>query len=168
MASACRLLNVATSSGYRESGISVSGLQAPAEKILVAIRTTAIRVDVPLAICDPEKSTIQLFGLTRGFLLSLLSIINDKFAENGTRKIKLVQMFRQTCIAEQPRGSMETKDERRVRKREEGLNLQASKINNQHTEQSDQQLEESPFEDEMALDIYDILHSDRSFPEGEM
>jgi len=160
MASASRLLHVATSSGYRESGISVSGLQSPAEKILLAIRTTAIRVDVPLGIRDPETPRIRLFGVTDEFLLSVLDIVNDKFMENDARKVKLVQKFRQMCIEEQSRRNVETKDERRKRKRAEGLGLQATKINNQHTEQSDQQLEESFFEDEMELDIYDTLHSD--------
>ena len=150
MASACRLLNVATSSGYRESGISVSGLKSLAEKILVAIRTTAIRLDVPLGIRDPERPRIQLFGVTDGFLLSVLGIVNDKFTENRTRKVKLVQTFRHMCIKEQSTKNLETKDERRMRKRAEGLVLQATKTNNQHTEQSYQD-DESFFEDEMAL-----------------
>ena len=123
---ASRLLHIATAAGYRESGISVSAVGTPQEKALVAIRTTAIRADVPLASYDGENQTIRPFGLTREYLLILLQIINDKFEENEQRKQRLLGSLNEVQ-AQQTTTASETKDQRRTRKREEGLKLQAAK-----------------------------------------
>ena len=99
--------------------------------MLVAIRTTAIRADVPLASYDGENQSIQPFGLTREYLLNLLQITNDKFENNELRKQQLFTSLNE-LHAQQTTTASETKDQRRARKREEGLKLQAVKSEIQH------------------------------------
>ena len=128
---ASRLLHIATAAGYRESGVSISAVGTPQEKVLVAIRTTAIRTDVPLASYDGENQSIRPFGLTREYLLNLLQIINDKFEKNELRKLNLFTSLNEAHV-QQTTTTSETKDERRARKREDGLRLQAAKSEIQH------------------------------------
>ena len=109
---ASRLLHIAVAVGYRESGISVSAVGTPQEKVLAAIRTTAIRADVPLASYDEENQTIRPFGLTRAYLLSLLHIINDKFEENELRKQRLFRSLKEVHV-QQTTTASETKDQRK-------------------------------------------------------
>lgn len=146
---ASRLLHIATAAGYRESGISVSSVGTPQEKVLVAIRTTAIRADVPLASYDGENQSIRPFGLTREYFLNLLQIINDKFEKNQLRKQKLLTSLNEVH-ARQTTTPSETKDQRRARKREEGLKLQATKSeiqhNTTHNERGDEILDDMSLE----------------------
>lgn len=128
---ASRLLHIAVSCGYRESGISISGLGSPQEKVLVGIRTTAIRAEIPLASYDRETSEIRPFGLTCEYLLNLISIMNEKFAENNSRKQKLQDHLRSLFSTQEFNSLNETKEQRRNRKRLEGLQTQASKKDNQ-------------------------------------
>jgi tRNA(Phe) wybutosine-synthesizing methylase Tyw3 len=125
MTAAARLLRAATSTGYRESGMSISGYATPQEKIIVAIRTTSLHLDIPLASYDSETSTVMLLGLTATYLGNLLNLANIKFKENEQRKDSLIAALQ--SLQEQPVEQVkETKEARRIRKREEGLRLQAS------------------------------------------
>jgi tRNA wybutosine-synthesizing protein 3 len=128
ISSACTLLGVATQSGYRESGMSISASGTPQEKILVGIRTTAIRVDIPIAVYDDR--VVRPLGLTRGYLNWLFHFLDDKFQENERRKqalfISVQNQFTKTAPA------VESKDDRRIRKRMEGLKLQAQSKRETH------------------------------------
>lgn len=125
MTAASRLLHAATTSGYRESGMSISSQGTPQEKIIVAIRTTAFRLDIPLASYHSESGAINSLGLTSEYLITLLKLANLRFKENEQRKDLLMMTLRE--LNKQPtEPAKETKEERRVRKREEGLKLQAS------------------------------------------
>jgi len=159
ISAASGLLHLATSAGYRESGISISAVATPQEKVLAAIRTTAIRVDVPLASCVGENQTIRPFGLTREYLVNLLKIINDKFEENEQRKKKLLASLKE-AHAQHTSTASETKDQRKARKREEGLRLQAAKseihrITTQHTMHNEG--EQDDILDDMSLDHFVTL-----------
>jgi tRNA(Phe) wybutosine-synthesizing methylase Tyw3 len=90
MTAASHLLRAATSTGYRESGMSISGHATPQEKIMVAIRTTSLHLDIPLASYDSETSTVMLLGLTATYLGNLLNLANIKFKENEQRKDSLI------------------------------------------------------------------------------
>ena len=129
MSAAAKLLHVVVSCGYRESGISVSGLGSLQEKVLVAIRTTAIRAEIPLAWYDSETYEIQPFNLTREYLVNLISIINEKFVKNNLRKEKLQHHLRLLFNTHESVSVDETKEERRNRKRLEGLQTQATQKN---------------------------------------
>ena len=121
------LLHIATASGYRESGIAISAVATPQEKILVAFRTTAIRLDIPLGAYDEQSRHLSLFGLGVEYLRSLLKLVNIKFRENESRKDNLFKALQQsfnTTVLHRP---AETKEERRTRKREEGIKLQRRK-----------------------------------------
>jgi len=135
---ACRLLQLATISGYRESGISISSPGTAQEKVLVAIRTSAIRLDIPLAAYNTPKRSIIPFGLTKEYLTSLLKLVNEKFADNESRKIALFAAL-QADFGKGNELPKESKEERRARKRMEGLKLQEA-INserNTHREERD-------------------------------
>lgn len=127
---ASRLLHIATASGYRESGISISAIGTPQEKVLIAIRTTAIRTDIPLASYDGDTRTVRPFGLTRGYFVNLINLLNDKFSENDLRKQNLFTSLQGSLNTPQSTATNETKDQRRRRKREEGLRLQSAKSQN--------------------------------------
>lgn len=131
MSAAAKLLHVVVSCGYRESGISVSGLGSLQEKVLVAIRTTAIRAEIPLASYDSETYEIRPFNLTHEYLVNLISIINEKFVENNLRKEKLQHHLRLLFNIQESISMDETKEERRNRKRLEGLETQATQKNSQ-------------------------------------
>lgn len=153
LSAASRLLHLATASGYRESGISISAVGTPQEKVLAAIRTTAIRLDVPLACYVGKNGTIRPFGLSREYLVNLFNIINNKFEENELRKLKLFNSLRDLFSTLQSAPSSETKDQRRARKREDGLKLQAAKNQMQSNKMSDQESEvKHVLDDNMSLD----------------
>ena len=102
LSAALRLLRVATTSGYRESGISISALNTASEKVLLAIRTTAIRADVPLASYEGNNRIIRPFGLSDGYIASLLRILNEKFDENAFRRGKLFTSIQEMLSGQQP------------------------------------------------------------------
>jgi tRNA(Phe) wybutosine-synthesizing methylase Tyw3 len=130
---ATRLLHMATTNGYRESGMSLSSPSTPHEKVLVAIRTTAIRLDIPLASYDTNANILRPLGVSRGYLISLLRLVNEKFSDNEMRKENLLATIRKTFQSER-KTTPETKEERRLRKRQEGLKVQAA--NNQEKRSS--------------------------------
>jgi tRNA wybutosine-synthesizing protein 3 len=138
MKAASSLLHVAITSGYRESGIAISGFATAQEKIIVAIRTNAIRLDVPLGIYNPQTRHIHLSGLGAEYLHSLLKLVNVKFGENESRKENLVKALQHAFNATESQSPAETKEERRLRKREEGLRLQELKNQKQATHYEEQ------------------------------
>jgi tRNA wybutosine-synthesizing protein 3 len=124
---ASRLLNAATRTGYRESGMSISGHGTPQEKVIVAIRTNSLHLDIPLASYDSKWSTVIPLGLSAIYLRSLLKLANRRFKENERRKESLVVALQSLLDHPGLVGQVkETKEVRRMRKREEGLRLQAS------------------------------------------
>ena len=125
---AISLLNAATTSGYRESGISISALSTQQEKVLVAIRTTSIRLDVPIAAYDDEIQCIRPFGLTSEYITNLFNRISEVFSDNEVRKEKLLRSLSQMFRSRRCQISRETKGERHTRKRIEGLKLQAARV----------------------------------------
>ena len=127
MSAAAKLLRISVDCGYRESGISATALNTPQEKVIVAIRTTAIRAEIPLASYDVHSARIRPFGLTRQYLVSLLTIINKKFVANGLRKQKLHERLSTVFDTNKAQLPNETKEERRNRKRLEGLRTQAAR-----------------------------------------
>jgi tRNA(Phe) wybutosine-synthesizing methylase Tyw3 len=142
---------MAVASGYRETGVSISALDSQQEKVLVAIRTTAIRMEVPLASYNEEISTVSPFGLTSSFLVSLIKIINCKFDENERRKQKLLQSLQQFFQKQCNQEVKETKQERWERMRAEGL--KSKEVATRHHFPPSTETGEAPSEDEdMHLD----------------
>lgn len=105
--------------------MSISGHATPQEKIIVAVRTTSFRLDIPLASYDSESGTINPLSSDTNYLTTLLTLANLKFKENEQRKKSLMTAL-QSLTEQQTEITKETKEERRLRKREEGLRLQAS------------------------------------------
>jgi tRNA wybutosine-synthesizing protein 3 len=134
MTAASSLLHVATASGYRESGIAISGAATSQEKIIVAIRTNSIRLDVPLGVYNAQTGYIHTFGLGAEYLHSLLQLVKVKFGENDSRKENLVKALQHAFNATESQSPAETKEEKRLRKREEGLRLQELKNKKQTTD----------------------------------
>jgi tRNA(Phe) wybutosine-synthesizing methylase Tyw3 len=144
---AITLLNVATSSGYRESGISISGLNTAQEKVIVAVRTTSFRLDVPLASYDEQSQLIRPFGFSRDNLASLIFQIDEMFRANTDRKDRLVHSLREAFQSQILQVGLETKEERRARKRIEGMHLQAAKNANVSQEDVQDNKDDSRFVD---------------------
>lgn len=86
---------------------------------MLAIRSTH-KLDTPIAYVDHTTDKIvPLVDAT--YLLLLLRMSNDKFAQNSERMKAFEQIMEQQVIASQNRPAVETKEERRERKRREGL-----------------------------------------------
>ena len=105
--------------------MSISGHATRQEKIIVAIRTTSFRLDIPLASYNSESGTIEPLSLDSNYLITLLKLSNLKFKDNEQRKESLMTAL-QSLKEQQVEPATETKEERRIRKRQEGLRLQAS------------------------------------------
>jgi hypothetical protein len=139
--------------------MSISGAATPKEKIIVAVRTTAIRLEIPLATCD-GNGRIRPFGLSQEYLNTLVKLVNGKFEENEVRKQSLLASLRLAFKMKESHSmdgitQTETKDERRIRKRKEGLMLQqaASRIKD-NSARAAQDLDDDPNElSSLAIDI---------------
>jgi hypothetical protein len=105
--------------------MSISGQATRQEKIIVAIRTTSFRLDIPLASYNSESGTIDPLSLDSNYLITLLKLSNLKFKDNEQRKESLMAAL-QSLKEQEVEPAIETKEERRIRKRQEGLRLQAS------------------------------------------
>ena len=105
--------------------MSISGHATRQEKIIVAIRTTSFRLDIPLASYNSESGTIEPLSLDSNYLITLLKLSNLKFRDNEQRKESLMTAL-QSLKEQQVEPATETKEQRRIRKRQEGLRLQAS------------------------------------------
>lgn len=156
LSSAASLLHVATASGFRESGISISASGTLQEKVIVAIRTSAIRTDVPLASYDRDAQEIRPFELNRGYLIRLLSLINERFQENELRRRHLYNLLHKAL--RNPTANAETKDQRRTRKRAEGIKQKpAGSQNQENTAHEQRNLETDISDEDLHLDQLSTL-----------
>ncbi|KAJ2961262.1 hypothetical protein NQZ79_g3505 [Umbelopsis isabellina] len=108
------LLGLANVIGYQNSGITPSKTRH-----MLAIRSTH-KLDVPIASVDPTTQRIHLLVDTT-YLYVLLRLSNQKFTQNIDRMKKFEQAVETQLLV---KDQMETKEQRRERKRREGLERQ--------------------------------------------
>ncbi|KAG0742698.1 hypothetical protein G6F57_010524 [Rhizopus arrhizus] len=108
-ATAMHLLNIANGVGYQNSGIT------PSRRHMLAIRST-LKIDTPIAYV--ENDTIYCL-VDPAYLLLLLNMSNEKFEQNVQRMKVFEEKMKEELIASKP--AKESKEERRERKRKEGL-----------------------------------------------
>ncbi|CAI4490215.1 CCQ_1a_G0019450.mRNA.1.CDS.1 [Saccharomyces cerevisiae] len=118
---ASKLYNTAMSCGFRESGIGSNNL--------VAIRIN-IKLDVPLGYLDETSGTLKFF-VTPEYVSVLDSLSLSKFDENTRKMQALYDRIEKELINCAPNVNskvnitpIETKEERRERKKREGMERQ--------------------------------------------
>ena len=82
VAAAQRLMRVATGAGFRESGMSIGA----GGKIVVAVRTTASALEVPLRLAGRNL-------VDAAYVAELAAITNERFREVGERRARFIAAF---------------------------------------------------------------------------
>lgn len=113
-----RLNNLAFQAGYQNSGIT------PSRRHMLAIRSTH-KIDTPIAYLDHDGSIRSLVDPT--YLYTLVLMSNDKFTSNQNRMNAFEQIMEKEVQQRTIEVSTETKEQRRERKRREGMARQQSK-----------------------------------------
>lgn len=116
---ASRLYNVAMSCGFRESGIG--------SNFIVAVRIS-IKIDVPIGYVDESDGTLNLI-CNPEYIKVLDIMVKAKFAENSKKMDQLYHKIESEIIFEEIKSNQkvivtESKEQRRERKRKEGLERQ--------------------------------------------
>lgn len=122
------LLSAAINAGFRESGVQSLKALDPhyvGEGVMVAIRTNGIVFETTLGIWDEAKEAATTL-VPETYLQMCADVINERFEWNAERKERLV---RELQLAIRREGwteieEIETKEQRRDRKRKEGLERQ--------------------------------------------
>ncbi|KAK5782436.1 hypothetical protein RI543_000373 [Arxiozyma heterogenica] len=115
---ASKLLNVAMSCGFRESGIGSNNI--------VAIRIN-IKLDVPIGFINTKNNNTLTFFVSKQYINNILNKLTlSKFIENKKKMNELYATIDKEIISSLnvQSESKETKEERRERKRREGLERQ--------------------------------------------
>lgn len=123
LAHARPLLSAAINAGFRESGVqSLRILDDPEAGVMLAIRTAGLTFETVVG-CLGEQGLQKM--VTEDYLAMCADVVNQRFRWNSERKERLqkeIKMAMQRQVAEKTRiHAWEDKDERRRRKREEGL-----------------------------------------------
>ncbi|SCU90272.1 LANO_0D08174g1_1 [Lachancea nothofagi CBS 11611] len=112
--SASKLFNTAMSCGFRESGIGSNNI--------VALRVN-IKLDVPIGFMDDSTGQLVFF-VTQNYINIINEMTLTKYTENSKKMQELYEKIElQIVTSKEPASDkqVETKEERRVRKRKEGL-----------------------------------------------
>lgn len=122
------LLSAAINASFRESGVQSLKALDPSfdgEGVMVAIRTNGIVFESVVGICNPAADTVESI-VSEGYLEMCVSVVNERFQWNEVRKQRLVHELRsaQNRAAWSEATAVESKEERRERKRREGLAVQ--------------------------------------------
>jgi tRNA wybutosine-synthesizing protein 3 len=123
------LLSAAINSGFRESGVqSLKNLDDPEACPMVAIRTAGLGLEAIIASVAEEKTDGLLHFqhlVPKDYRMMLLRISNERFKANTERIERLRRSLRESMRLEERREQddhkWESRDARRRRKREEGL-----------------------------------------------
>ncbi|KPI42343.1 tRNA wybutosine-synthesizing protein 3 [Cyphellophora attinorum] len=120
------LLAAAINAGFRESGVqSLKALDPDydGDGVMVAIRTNGIVFESVIGLYDPCRDSAAAI-VSEEYLAMCTGIVGERFRWNEVRKERLVQeivgAMKRTRLAEGAK-QIETKDDRRQRKRQEGL-----------------------------------------------
>ncbi|KAF1812694.1 hypothetical protein P152DRAFT_507499 [Eremomyces bilateralis CBS 781.70] len=133
----------ALQAGFRESGIATLNPQPDGTYMpIVAVRSAGLSLDSIIGFEEPD--TGELFTLVDESYLNCIALVSEKrFAENSKRIERFSQgLFRNGRLGSnhnaQNQVAAEGQEERRRRKREEGLKRQAeSKFSSRHTAHND-------------------------------
>ncbi|SCU77739.1 LAFA_0A03136g1_1 [Lachancea sp. 'fantastica'] len=125
---ASKLFSTAMACGYRESGIG--------SNYIVAVRVN-IKLDIPIGYLDPDTEKL-IFFVDKCYLQLIDRMTVSKFTENAKKmrelhdriESQLVNPSHTISISNEPK---ETKEERRERKKKEGL-LRQQQVNQERTQ----------------------------------
>ena len=130
----CRTLDAAQKmlKTVLEAGCRNSGLVPSTHSRWVCQVRTSVKVDVPvgsLRLCEDTKTDVVDLVVNRAYLKNLLRLVNRKFGENEARRMILEERIQKVFLsgtASDDSGGVvvESKDQRRSRKRQLGLELQ--------------------------------------------
>lgn len=150
------LLSAAINSGFRESGVqSLKNLDDPEACPMLAVRTAGLGLEAVIARvakdADGEPDCFQ-YLVTEDYATMLLKISNERFEANKQRIEKFRAFLREAMALEAKKtrqdGGWESPEERRQRKRKEGLRVkEAAELNVSRNIKSEAQ---KPSEDDLG------------------
>jgi tRNA wybutosine-synthesizing protein 3 len=121
------LLAVASQVGYQNSGMT------PSKRHMLAIRST-LKIDTPIAYLADDKIHCLV---DPAYLRLLLEMANQKFHQNIKRMKIFEDAVQQELVKEDNKAKWESKEDRRERKRREGLEKKAAAQEKKKTEEED-------------------------------
>lgn len=129
------LLAAAINAGFRESGVqSLKILDDPEAGVMLAVRTAGLAFETVVGCVEDgeDGDESKQCWVSEEYLDMCMGVVNERFKWNGRRKNRLEDELRRLAA----RGEREDVDERRHRKRQEGLRARANKPNQvqQHSE----------------------------------
>jgi tRNA wybutosine-synthesizing protein 3 len=119
------LLSAAINSGFRESGVqSLRVLDEPGAGVMLAIRTAGLAFETVVGVMEGQELRRIVSG---EYLAMCAKVVNEKFRWNDARRERLRAEIRRFMENQQEANAWEDEDQRRVRKRREGLLRQQQK-----------------------------------------
>ena len=128
------LLAAAINAGFRESGVQSLRISDPAEAekgVMVAVRTAGLAFDTVVGVVVEEANREEVVQriVSEEYLTMCVGVVNERFKWNDGRRERFREELRRAMereglasgTAAETRGEWEDKDERRRRKRQEGL-----------------------------------------------
>ncbi|KAG0165334.1 hypothetical protein DFQ28_008935 [Apophysomyces sp. BC1034] len=123
-----RLTSLAYQAGYQNSGMTPSR-----SRHMLAIRSTH-KLDTPIAYVDPETNKIHCL-VKPAYLRLLVEMSNEKFKQNMDRMKAFESMMQAEVDHTMAKTCEETKEERRERKKREGIARQQAMTPSEKKEQ---------------------------------
>lgn len=119
------LLSAAINAGFRESGVqSLRALDDPSAGVMVAIRTAGLAFETVVGVVEGQD--IRRI-VDEDYLAMCAKIVNERFKWNDARRERLRAEIRRFGARQQVASSWEDEDQRKARKRREGLRRQQQK-----------------------------------------
>jgi len=145
------LLSAAINAGFRESGVqSLRVLNDPSSGVMVAIRTAGLAFETVVATVvegtEAEGQQVQRI-VSEDYLAMCVTVVNERFRWNDARRDRLRAEIQQFTHNQQSLGEWEDEDERRLRKRREGLLRQEQRQKNKQ-ESASSAVEEVNYSDQ--------------------
>lgn len=113
------LLSAAINAGFRESGVqSLRALDDPSSGVMVAIRTAGLAFETVVGVVEGQD--IRRI-VNEEYLGMCAKIVNERFKWNDARRERLRAEIRRFGARQQVASSWEDEDQRKARKRREGL-----------------------------------------------
>ncbi|KAK7206665.1 tRNA wybutosine-synthesizing protein [Myxozyma melibiosi] len=126
---AMKLLGIALAAGFRESGYNGN---------ILAIRCS-LRIDSPVGFLSPDDEDAVVPLVDDTYLAHLMAMASERFTENKRRTDRLFASIEKSMGLHPDAAKVESKEERRIRKRAEGLRKQQEMLREQTLKQEHEQ-----------------------------
>ncbi len=121
------LLAAAINAGFRESGVqSLKALEDEEAGVMIGIRTAGLMFEtvIGVTIQDEDAEEKMQAVVSEEYLSMCVAVVNERFVGNKKRKERLIKELEGVVTKEREELSGEVEDDRRLRKKQEGLKRQ--------------------------------------------